>query len=142
MDALKEIVSENLYVPGFIGNNCQYRNLSEYLSYNISEVSKMRIEKDQIKRDIKDLKGKSEGLMKNMISLNDKSVQLCNEYTDNKQAEFEKMLEKNSNEVNQKAVEHRALICHFQEKAEKSEKKYNEEYNKLMDMKKEFINLI
>ena len=137
-----KIVSENLYVSGFIGNACQFKNLSEYLSYNISEVSKLKLEKEQLKKDIKDLKSKFEGIMKNMISLNDKSVQLCNEYTDNKQAEFEKMLEKNSNEVNQKAVEHRALICHFQEKAEKSEKKYNEEFNKLMNMKKEFINLI
>ena len=100
-----KIVSENLYVPGFIGNNCQYRNLSDYLFYNIGEVSRMKMEKDQLKKDIKDLKGKSEGLMKNMISLNDKSVQLCNKYTDNKQKDFQRLLDSALKEITEKNLE-------------------------------------
>ena len=62
-----KIITENLYVSGFIGNSCQFKNLSEYLSYNISEVSKLKLEKEQLKKDIKDLKSKLDGLMKNMI---------------------------------------------------------------------------
>jgi len=125
-----KIVSENLYVPGYIGSSCQYRNLSEYLSYNISEVSKMRIEKDQIKRDIKELKGKIEGLMKNMISLNDTSVQLCNKYTDNKQKDFQRLLDSALKEVNEKNLEMRTLMVKFESNVEKIEK----------ELKKSFLN--
>ena len=137
-----KIVSENLYVPGFIGSSCQYRNLSEYLSHNISEVSKIRIEKDQIKRDIKDLKGKSEGLMKNMISLNDTSVQLCNKYTDNKQKDFQRLLDSALKEVTEKNLEMRTLMVKFETNIEKSEKRTQEEVSKLSNMKEDIINLI
>ena len=137
-----KIVSENLYVPGFIGSSCQYRNLSEYLSYNISEVSKMRIEKDQIKRDIKDLKGKNEGLMKNMISLNDTSVQLCNKYTDNKQKESQRLLDCALKEINEKNLEMRTLMVKFEAIIEKNEKRTQEEFSKLSNMKDDIINLI
>ena len=137
-----KIVSENLYVAGFIGNSCQFRNLSEYLSYNISEVSKLKLEKEQLKKDIKDLKSKFEGLMKNMITLNDKSVQLCNKYTDNKKGEFEKLIENYVNEMNQKNVDNKVMICQFSENAQKTEKKFQEEFNKLLEMKNEFINII
>jgi len=137
-----KIVSENLYVPGYIGSSCQYRNLSEYLSYNISEVSKMRIEKDQIKRDIKELKGKIEGLMKNMISLNDTSVQLCNKYTDNKQKDFQRLLDSALKEVNEKNLEMRTLMVKFESNVEKIEKRTQEELSKLSSMKEDIVNLI
>ena len=83
------IITDNLYVSGFIGPTCQFKNLSEYLLYNISEFSKVKMEKEQLKRETKDLKIKLDGLTKNMITLNNNSVQLCNQYTDNKQKEFQ-----------------------------------------------------
>ena len=129
-----KIILENLYVSGFIGSACQFKNLAEYLSYNISEVSKLKMEKEQLKKDLKEMKGKIEGLLKNMISLNDNSVQLCNKYTDNKQVEILKILENNEKELNQKNIENRALICQFQDKTEKTEQKYKEEFNKLIEM--------
>ena len=137
-----KIISENLYVPGFIGSSCQFKNLSEYLSYNISEVSKLKIEKDQLKRDIKDLKAKFEGLMKNMITLNETSVQLCKQYTDNKKTEYLNIIENIKNEMNQKSIENRTIVSQIEEKGEKNEKKIQEEFEKLFNMKKEFIALI
>ena len=51
-----KIISENLYVSGFIGGACQFKNLSEYLSYNISEVSKLKTEKESNKKRNKGFK--------------------------------------------------------------------------------------
>ena len=133
------IISENLYVPGFIGSACQFKNLAEYLSYNISEVSKLKMEKEQLKKDLKEMKGKIEGLMKNMVTLNDNSVQLCNKYTDNKQVEILKILENNAKELNQKSIENKVLICEFQDK---TEQKYKEEFNKLIEMREDFKKII
>jgi len=41
-----KIVADNLYVSGFIGSACQFRNLSEYLSFNIAEVSRLKMERN------------------------------------------------------------------------------------------------
>ena len=96
-----KIVTDNLYVSGFIGNSCQFRNVSEYLSYNISEVSKLKMEREQNKKDMKDMKNKIDGTIKNMITLNDNSVKLCNKYTDNKQEVFRKIVENAQTQLSQ-----------------------------------------
>ena len=137
-----KIISDNLYVPGFIGTSCQFKNLSEYLSYNISEVSKLKIEKEHLKKEIKDLKAKFEGLMKNMITLNETSVQLCKQYTDNKKTEYLNIIENLTNEMNQKSLENKAIITQFKDNAEKNEKQIQKEFEKLFHMKKEFIDII
>ena len=137
-----KIITENLYVSGFIGTACQFKNLSEYLSYNISEVSKLKMEKEQLKKDLKDLKGKIEGLMKSMITLNDNSIKLCNKYTDNKQEEFRKMLESGQNDMNSKSMEMRSMIVKFNNESDQKIVDLKEEFNKILEMKNEFINLI
>ena len=108
-----KIITENLFVSGFIGNSCQFKNLSEYLSYNISEVSKLKLEREQLKKDMKDVRNRLEQTMKNMVTLNDNSVKLCNKYTDNKQEIFRNSLEATQNELNHKSMEMRAMIVQF-----------------------------
>ena len=110
------IISDNLYVSGFIGPTCQFKNLSEYLFYNISEFSKVKI-----KKDTKDLKIKLDGFTKNIIILNNNSVQLCNQYTDNKQKEFQNILDNTLNDLNEKTVKMKSMILKIQEKAEEDE---------------------
>lgn len=45
-----KIVADNLYVSGFISSACQFRNLSEYLSFNIEEVFATKNGKGTIKQ--------------------------------------------------------------------------------------------
>ena len=137
-----KIVTDNLYVSGFIGNSCQFKNLSEYLSYNISEVSKLKMEREQYKKDMKEMKNKLDATMKNMITLNDNSVKLCNKYTDNKQEEFRKLLEAAQMELNQKSMEMRAMIVQFQKESDHKIGNLKKEFDKLLEMKSEFIDLI
>ena len=132
-----KIVADNLYVSGFIGNSCQFRNVSEYLSYNISEVSKIKLERDQFKKDIKELKNKIDSLMKNVITLNDNSVKLCNKYTDNKQAEFYKLLQSTTSELNQKSLDMRTMVVKFQAESENRIDNLKNEFDKLLHMKNE-----
>ena len=137
-----KIVTDNLYVSGFIGNSCQFRNLSEYLSYNISEVSKLKMEREQYKKDMKEIKNKLDATVKNMITLNDNSVKLCNKYTDTKQEEFRKLLETAQTELNQKSMEMRAMIVQFQNESDRKIDNLKKEFDKLLEMKSEFIDLI
>jgi len=137
-----KIVTDNLYVSGFIGNSCQFRNLSEYLSYNISEVSKLKMEREQYKKDMKEVKNKLDLAMKNMITLNNNSVKLCNTYTDNKQEEFRKLLEVAQGELNHKSMEMRAMIVQFHNETDLKMNDLKKEFNKLLEMKNEFNSYI
>ena len=137
-----KIITDNLYVSGFIGNSCQFKNLSEYLSYNISEVSKIKLERDQFKRDLKELKNKIDGLMKNILTLNDNSVKLCNKYTDSKQEEISKLFNVTEQELNRKNMEMRAMTVQFKADIEKNSNDLKNEFNKLLQMKDEFNDYI
>ena len=137
-----KIITDNLYVSGFIGNSCQFRNVSEYLAYNISEVSKLKLEREQYKKDMKEVKNKLDGTMKNMITLSDNSVKLCNKYTDNKQEEFRKLFETTQTELNHKSMEMKAMIVQFHNESDLKINNLIKEFNKLLDMKDDFNNLI
>ena len=137
-----KIVSDNLYVSGFIGSACQFRNLSEYLSFNIAEVSRLKMEKEQLKRDIRDIKSKWDGIMKSMIHMNDSTAKLCNNYTDNKQEDFRKALESAKNELNEKSLDMRVVITKFQNDSDQKIVALREEVNKLMKSESIMNNLI
>ena len=89
----EKIISENIFVPGFVGPSCQYRTLSEYINFNINEVTKLRQEKDSVKKDQKESKAKMDNFMKQILLLNETVVAQSREYTNSKQKDYESMLE-------------------------------------------------
>ena len=137
-----KILSENLYVSGYIGNACQFRTLSDYISYNIAEVSKLKNEKEQLKREMKDIKAKFDGLMKTMITMNDNTVKLCNNYTDNKQQYFRNLLDDAKAELNQKSLDMRVMTQKFQNDQEIKMNNIMEIANKLEKSETNMNNLI
>ena len=130
-----KLISENLYVPGFIGNACQFKTLSDYLSYNINEVSKIKLDKEQMRKDFKELKTKQDNMMKSMVTLNDSTVQICNTYTDGKNSDIKRILKQSLDELNQRSVEMRAMIHQFADNAKKIEEKNKEELEKIIEIK-------
>ena len=139
-----KIISDNLFVPGYIGSggSYQFRNVSEYLSYNIFEVSRLKMEKEQLKRDIKELKGKWDGIMKSMIHMNDNTAKLCNNYTDNKQEYFQQALEQTKKELNEKSLDMRVVITKYQNDSDQKMVELREEINKLIKSESDLHNLI
>ena len=135
-------ITENLLLSGYIGQSCQFPNVSAYLSYNINEVSKLKNENIILKKENKEVKTKIESLLKSMISLCDNSVLRCKEYTDTKQNIFENKLETNLKEFNEKFLDMRSNIFQFQEETDTKIKDIKNDYETLYNMKNEFINLI
>ena len=136
-----KMLTENLYVPGYIGIGCQYKNLCDYIQYNINEVGKMRNEKELMKKDLKELKNRFENLNKHMSTLNETTIKFCNKYTDSKQSEFERMLNETKDSMNQKSFEMRTVLLQFKDDASKNEKKTRDEFEKFLNMKEEFIQM-
>ena len=135
-----KIVLDNLYVPGHVGGRCQFPNLSEYLTFNINEVSLLKLETEQLKKDSKNMKNKHDNTIKQIVNLIDGSVKRCNEYTDNKQKDFQFLLDTRMKEFNEKVMEIRMNVCKIQMKTEEEYNNLSIEFNKLFEDKKEFTN--
>ena len=126
-----KIILDNLFVSGQIGGaHCPYANLSEYLTSNIADVSLLKSEKDQMKKDLKNLKSKNETIIKQTVNLVDGSVKRCNAYTDNKQKDFQLLLDTRMREFNEKVMEIRMNVCKIQMQSEEDVNNLNIGYDK------------
>ena len=85
-----KVIKDNLYAPGFVGPTCQFKNIGEYIIHNISEFSRIKYEKDNLKKETKEIKQKVEGIFKKMMILVDNSVEKFKEYTDKQIEQFSK----------------------------------------------------
>ena len=103
-------IEDNLIVPGFVGPKCQYNNVKEYISANISEMSRIKYEKDQLKTDTKDFKSRLDGIFKQMINIVDNSVDRSKDYTNGKISENKKHFDTKIDEFNRRADDLRIEI--------------------------------
>ena len=114
---------DNLLVPGFIGPACQFKNLGEYINYNISEVSKVKSEKEMIKSSFKDLRIKTDSSIKTILNLNEAVCRRCNDYTDNRISDFKELINEKLNKVNEKEQNIIELMNNFEKEQEDKNKK-------------------
>ena len=105
-----KIITDNLMVTGYIGENCTYKNLSEYIQHNINEVQKLKSEKEMNKKLADEIKMKVDIFMKNMLSLVDNTFTRCKQYTDNKHIYLENILNSKLVEFNDKNMDLRTQI--------------------------------
>jgi len=132
---------DNLLIPGHIGVSCRFPNLAEYLLSNIDEVSLLKLETEKLKRDTKNLKNKQDYNIKQIVNLVDGSVKRCNEYTDNKQKDFQLLLDTKMKEFNEKIMEIRMNVLKNQMKSEDNISKINAEFDDIKKEKIEFTNM-
>ena len=102
-------ITQNLTVSGFIGASCRFKTISEYLLFNMDDIAKLKMEKELMKKEEKELKTKLDSMLKNTLNLVDNSVKRSNLYTDNKQKNFEDILENKYKEFNEKIMEMKAM---------------------------------
>ena len=102
-------ITQNLTVSGFIGGSCRFKTISEYLLFNMDDITKLKMEKELMKKETKELKTKLDSMIKNTLNLVDNSVKRSNLYTDNKQKNFETLLENKYKEFNEKIMEMKTM---------------------------------
>lgn len=130
---------DNLLLPGFIGPSCQFKNLGEYISYNISEVSKIKSEKDMMKSSFKELRIKTDSSIKTVLNLNEAVVRRCNDYTDNRISDFKELINEKINKINEKEQKIIELVNNFEKEQEDKNKKRDISEN---DFKEETMSVI
>ena len=123
-------ISQNLTVPGFIGTSSRFKTLSEYLLYNIDEMAKLKMEKDFMKKEEKELKSRIDSLLKNILDTVDNSIKRANLYTDNKQKNYDEIL-------NNKYKEFKEQIMQMRTQTISNEKFIKEEIDKVIKISNE-----
>ena len=124
---------ENLLVPGFVGPSCQFKNIGDYIIFNINEVSKIKSEKEFIRNSFKDLRIKTDSSMRAVLGLNESSVRRCNDYTDNRISELRKLVYEKIEFMNAKEREIKEIVRNFKEEKEFYEKNKNNFKNEIKE---------
>ena len=137
-----QLISQNLFVPGYIGSSCQFKTVADYLYHNINEQSKIKAEREEMQKNLTNLKLGQDNIKKSMISLNESTVHLCNTYTDGKNKVIKQILDSSLEQLNEKSVEMKAMIHQFVETAKKIEQKSKEELGKIIEIKNNISNEI
>ena len=128
-----KIISDNIFIPGFIGPSCQYKTLSDYINSNIEEMNRMKIEKEVMKKEQKEYKIKIESFIKQMVLLNETSMIQNKEYTNSKQKDYELLLDGKLQPLNDKIFRFYELSSQFQSKVEKDIKLFREHLDKIKE---------
>ena len=128
-----KIISDNIFIPGFIGPSCQYKTLSDYINSNIEEMNRMKIEKEVIKKEQKEYKIKIESFIKQMVLLNETSMIQNKEYTNSKQKDYELLLDGKLQPLNDKIFRFYELSSQFQSTVEKDVGLFREHLDKIKE---------
>ena len=128
-------IVENLSVPGFIGQNCQYKSMGEYILSNRNEFSRFKYEKDNLKQETKDIRIKIDNMFKQILSLVDNSIERCKEYTNGKIADFKKYFDSKFEEFEERSMEIRLEMGETKKNFDEKMNNLRLETGKLLIMK-------
>ena len=103
-------ISDNLTVPGYVGINCKYKTISNYISSNINEISKMKIESETFKKENKELRKKVDDIIKTVLNLVNNSSTKLIQYVDNKTNNIKDLMNKKFEEFSDKVIDFKSLI--------------------------------
>ena len=121
-----KINEENLLVTGYIGPGCIYKNLSEYLQYDITEFKKLR-------NDTEQTKSKVDNAVKTSIDLLNNSTKKFEKYTDEKNMELHLLMDKKFIEFANKNLEIHAGLNKYQHNTDKEIKNIQNDIQKIID---------
>ena len=103
-------INENLTVPGFVGPSCKFKTISGYISSNIDEISKIKIENEVFKKENKDLKKKVDDTIKTCLNLIDNTNTKLLQHVDVKIGNIEQFLSMEIGEFNDKIIDFKSLL--------------------------------
>ena len=134
-------INDNLFLPGFIGPNCQYKVISDYLRSNIEDMSKIKADKEILIKDTKEYKKKIDDIIKTVVNLVDSSSVKNIQYTNEKYDDLNELLTNYSNKFNDKIAEIRSNVSSIHKNNDEDFQKYLKEFENYYD-KKEINDMI
>ena len=130
-----KIFIDNLLVPGFIGPQSQFKTMGDYIHDNIINVSGLNTIKEQMKKDIKEIKSRIENMTKEILTIVNSASQRCNDYSDNKNKMLENDIKLEIKTNTEKIMEVRMQNVKEAISLEKRTKEFQSEWNKILNIK-------
>ena len=121
-----KINEDNLFVTGYIGPGCIYRNLSEYLQYEITEFKKLR-------NDTEQTKNKVDNTVKTSLDIVNNSLKKFENYTDEKNMRYHLLADKKYIEFANKNLEIHNELNKYQYSTDKEIKNMHNDIHKIID---------
>jgi hypothetical protein len=127
-----KIFIDNLTVPGFIGPQCQYKTLGEYLLSDIQIMNKLSKSREKIKKGLNELQINFEDMNKNFLININSTIQSCNDYSDQKNELLEKALKIEIHNITEKITDVRMQIMNDIVNFEKKNNEMKSEFDKII----------
>ncbi len=130
-----KIFIDNLLVPGFIGQKSQYKTMGDYIYSNIINVSGLMTSKDQMKRELGEIRKRYDNFSKEVVTVVNAAAQRCNNYSDFKNSVLDKEIRLEIKNNTEKILDIRLQNVKEAISLEKKTKELQDEWNKVSDMK-------
>ena len=141
-----KLISDNLIIPGYIGPGCSYRNIGEYIVNSIIDITKLKEEKEIIRREDKELKSKVELMLRNMNTMVEHNSIKIRDYINTKDHELGVILDEKFKKYDEKTEESNQKVINSQnildEKLKQVGKDIGKELEKFNNYKKDLNSLI
>ena len=108
-------IIDNMYVPGYVGPSCQYKNIGDFIINNITELSKIKTEREAMKSNFREMKTKNDSVMRTLLNLTESLVKRCNDYTNAQISEIKSLLYDKVDKINEKEREMQETLKKFEE---------------------------
>ena len=125
-----KIINENLIVSGYIGPGGLYKNLAEYIQYQIDDFQKVKNDTDQTKNKV-------DNSVKSALNLVNVSFAQFQKYTNDKNKETQVMIEKKYSQFLDKILELETELNKYQYKIERQIKPMQGDIQKLINIRNE-----
>ena len=141
-----KLISDNLIIPGYIGPGCSYRNIGEYIVNSIIDITKLKEEKEIIRREDKELKSKVELMLRNMNTMVEHNSIKIRDYINTKDHELGVILDEKFKKYDEQTEESNQKVINSQnildEKLKQVGKDIGKELEKFNNYKKDLNSLI
>ena len=128
---------DNLLVPGYIGPSCQYKNIGDFIIRNISEISKIKSEREVMKNNFREMRTKTDSVMRTILNLTESLVKRCNDYTNAQISDIKSLIYDKVNAINDKEKEIQESISNFNK-----EQKSMGSNDKMEELKEDILSTI
>ena len=109
-----KLISDNLIIPGYIGPGCSYRNIGEYIVNSIIDITKLKEEKEIIRREDKELKSKVELMLRNMNTMVEHNSIKIRDYINTKDHELGVILDEKFKKYDEQTEESNQKVINSQ----------------------------
>ena len=128
---------DNMLVPGYIGPSCQFKTIGDFVTYIMSEISKIKSDKEVMKNIFNEMKVKTDSVTRTILNLTESLIKRCNDYTNVQVTNTKKFIYEKLENIDEKERILNNIIKNFENS--NNDIKIN---NKMEEMKKNIISII